>query len=297
MKIDNAQLAAFASVIREGSFEAAARQLHVTPSAVSQRIKQLEDRLGQVLIQRTTPCQATQAGKTLLRFTEQLALLEGEMLNDLGALNDEGSRHLRVPVAVNADSLDSWFLAVIDRVQRDSTVTFDIRVEDQDHSAQLLREGTVMAAISASAIAIQGCSVEPLGTMRYLAMAAPAFVSRHFSAAVDAQSLATAPMLVFNQKDGLQQAFISQFSAQPLQPPTHFIPSTHGFVEVAKLGVAWGMMPEDLVRAARDSGALVEIAPGHHLDVPLYWHRWRLASPALDAVTQAVRTTAQASLR
>lgn len=297
MKIDNAQLAAFAMVIREGSFEAAARQLHVTPSAVSQRIKQLEDRLGQVLIQRTTPCQATQTGKTLLRFTEQLTLLEGEMLNDIGAFHEEGNRHLRVPVAVNADSLDSWFLSVIDRVYRDSAVTFDIRVEDQDHSAVLLREGTVMAAISASAIPIQGCSVEFLGTMRYLAMASPAYVARYFPAGVDSASLAAAPMLVFNLKDGLQQAFINQFSADPLQPPTHFIPSTHGFVEVAKRGVAWGMMPEDLVRSASASGALVEIAPGHYLDVPLYWHRWRLASPALEAVTQAVRAAAKASLR
>ncbi|MDR3409716.1 MAG: LysR family transcriptional regulator ArgP [Formivibrio sp.] len=239
MKIDNAQLAAFAMVIRTGSFEAAARQLHVTPSAVSQRIKQLEDRLGQVLIQRTTPCQASLAGKTLLRYTEQLSLLEDEMLGDLGAFREAGNRHLRVPIAVNADSLDSWFLAVIDQIQPDPLVIFDIRMEDQDHSAVLLREGTVMAAISASAIPIQGCSVEPLGTMRYLAMASPGFVAKYFSTGVNSDSLGIAPMLVFNLKDGLQQAFVSQFSDQPLQPPTHFIPSTHGFVEVAKRGVAW----------------------------------------------------------
>ena len=45
---DYAALEALATVLREGSFERAARRLHVTPSAISQRIKQLEERAGQV---------------------------------------------------------------------------------------------------------------------------------------------------------------------------------------------------------------------------------------------------------
>ena len=56
MDLLHPQLAAFAAVLEEGSFEAAARRLCVTPSAVSQRIKALEDRLGQVLLVRQPPC-------------------------------------------------------------------------------------------------------------------------------------------------------------------------------------------------------------------------------------------------
>lgn len=297
MKIDNAQLAAFAAVIRAGSFEAAARQLHVTPSAISQRIKQLEDRLGQVLIQRANPCLATQAGKTLLRFTEQLSLLETEMLNDLGALGDDAAAPLRLPIAVNADSLDSWFLPVIQQAASRSAITFDLRVEDQDHSAIWLREGSVMAAVSASAAPIQGCRVEFLGTMRYLALASPEYVARYFPAGVNAESLNRAPMLVFNAKDGLQQAFVARFSAESIQPPTHFLPSTHGFMEMARSGMAWGMIPEDMAGTPIRTGQLVEIAPGHPLDVPLYWHCWRFVSPALECVTAVVREVARQHLR
>lgn len=50
------QLAALAAVIECGSFDAAADRLHVTPSAVSQRIKALESRVGQVLVVRDKPC-------------------------------------------------------------------------------------------------------------------------------------------------------------------------------------------------------------------------------------------------
>ncbi len=296
MNIDNAQLAAFAMVLREGSFEAAARRLNVTPSAISQRIKLLEERFGQVLLQRTMPCQATTAGKTLARFTEQLTLLEAEMLSDVGAAGAIGSSRLRLPFVVNADSLDSWFLAVFDAPLKE-TICFDVRVEDQDHSAALLREGTVMAAVSASPAAVQGCRVEPLGIMRYLAVASPELAGRYFSKGVNSGSLNHAPMLTFNRKDGLQQRFIDQFTADSVQPPIHYIPSAHGFVDVARRGLGWGMMPEQFVASALKAGELVEIAPGHYLDVPLYWHRWRLDSPALKALSEAVRHAAANALR
>lgn len=296
MNIDNAQLAAFATVLREGSFEAAARRLNVTPSAISQRIKLLEERFGQVLLQRTTPCQATAAGKTLARFTEQLALLEAEMLSDVGAAGATGSSRLRLPIVVNADSLDSWFLAVFDAPLRE-TICFDVRVEDQDHSAALLREGTVMAAVSASPAAVQGCRVEPLGIMRYLAVASPELANRYFFKGVNSGSLNHAPMLTFNRKDGLQQRFLDLFTEEAVQPPIHYIPSAHGFVDVARRGLGWGMMPEQFVASALQCGELVEIAPGRHLDVPLHWHRWRLDSPALKALSDVVRHAAASALR
>ena len=299
MKIDNAQLAAFATVLSEGSFEAAARRLHITPSAISQRIKQLEERLGQVLLQRTIPCQPTVAGKTLARFTEQLALLEAEMLSDIGAdtgVGDGEPAPLRIPMAVNADSLDSWFIDVFDELASTTAIRFDIRVEDQDHSAALLKEGSVMAAISASANPVPGCTVEPLGVMRYLAVASPEFLKRYFPQGVDAARFSQAPMLVFNRKDGLQQRFVARFTDAPVQAPTHYLPSTHGFVDAARRGLGWGMMPEHFIRTGMRSGELREIAPGHPFDVPLYWHRWRLDSPALKALNDTVRRVAAKAL-
>ena len=109
MQIDNAQLAAFAAVLREGTFDQAARTLNVTPSAISQRIKLLEDRIGQILIQRTTPCQATEAGRSLLRYAEEVTLLESEVLIGFGLEASDASTRIRIPIVVNADSLDSWF--------------------------------------------------------------------------------------------------------------------------------------------------------------------------------------------
>ena len=82
--VDGEQLAAFAAVIELGSFDAAADRLHLTPSAVSQRIKALEQRVGQVLVVRQKPCIATPAGVPLLRLATQTALLEAEALAEMG---------------------------------------------------------------------------------------------------------------------------------------------------------------------------------------------------------------------
>ena len=53
--LDFEQLRALHAAVDEGTFEAAARKLHITPSAVSQRIKGLETSVGRILVQRTKP--------------------------------------------------------------------------------------------------------------------------------------------------------------------------------------------------------------------------------------------------
>lgn len=159
--LDSAQLRTLAAVVSEGSFEAAGRLLHVTPSAVSQRIKALEETVGQVLVRRQRPCDATEAGRPLLRLAGQLALLEREALADArGPLGGDPGR-TRVAVVVNADSLATWFPAALARLPAPPELSFDIRQDDQDHSAELLRAGAVMAAVTAQREAVQGCRVRP----------------------------------------------------------------------------------------------------------------------------------------
>lgn len=300
MRLDSAHLAAFAAVVKEGSFEAAARRLHVTPSAVSQRIKALESRTGQILVRRTRPCRATDAGQALVRLAGQIALLEGEALAALSADPTGRRPQLHLPIAVNADSLATWFLPALADLPADQTgsaVTFDIRQEDQDHSVALLRDGSVMAAVTTEAQPVQGCRVQPLGSMRYLAVASPEFHRRYLPDGPTADALAMAPMLEYNGKDALQARFASRLAGRSLDPPVTYLPTSVGFVDAARLGLAWGMVPEQLGRPGLDSGWLRELAPGRTLDVPLYWQRWRLDSPILDAVTAAVLDAATASLR
>ncbi|KNZ32312.1 MAG: chromosome replication initiation inhibitor protein [Methylibium sp. NZG] len=311
MQIDSRQLTAFAAVLREGSFDAAARALHVTPSAVSQRIKSLEERLGRVLIRRASPCVATEAGESLQRHAQQLQLLEAQALAPFGInpahaptmasrRSAPATAALPLAVAVNADSLATWFVPALAALREQHAVQLDLHVEDQDHSSALLRQGRVLAAVSAQAAPVQGCKVRPLGRMRYLAVASPAFMRRYFAQGVNETSLAQAPCNVFNQKDQLQARFMRRIS-QPLarrklDPPQHRVPGTHGFVHAAVQGLGWGMNPDVLVAPLLASGELVELVPGRFLDVPLFWQHWGLDAPVLRALTDCVCSAARAML-
>jgi LysR family transcriptional regulator, chromosome initiation inhibitor len=295
MKIDSAQLVTFEAVVAEGSFDAAARRLHVTPSAVSQRIKGLEQQLGQVLVRRARPVRPTEAGQALVRLAGQVALLESEALAELrgGSVRPQ----LRMPIAVNADSLASWFLPALAALDVEQQVLFDVHQEDEEYSAALLRDGSVMAAVTADPMPVQGCAAQRLGSLRYLAMAAPAYVERWFPDGPTPDALAQAPVVVFNRKDALQHQLLRRLSRRKLSPPAHYIPSSTAHADGVRLGLGWGMVPEQDARPDSDAGRLVDIAPGKHLDVALYWQHWKLDSPVLRSLTETVHAAAAASLR
>jgi LysR family transcriptional regulator (chromosome initiation inhibitor) len=293
MQIDSAQLDTFAAVIDEGSFDAAARRLRITPSAVSQRIKALESRLGQVLIQRTKPARSTEAGEALLRLARQVDLLETEAVAAVKG-KVEG---LRLPVAVNADSLNGWFLPALLAVPPESVTAFDLRQEDQDHSAELLRNGTVLAAVTADPRPVQGCRVQALGKMRYLPVATPQYAERWLTGRPLAEALATAPMIVFNSKDMLQHRLLRKITRRRLDPPVHSIPAPGPFVRAIRLGLGWGMLEEEVADPDIAGGSLVEVAQGKYVDVPLYWQHWKLDSAVLNALTAAVLQAAADGLR
>jgi len=296
--MDYSLVAAVAAVVREGSFERAAQALHVSASAVSQRVKLLEQRLGQVLVVRGQPCTATPAGSALCRHAEQVAMLEAELRRHVPALarDDESPARPTLRLAVNADSLATWFIAAAAAFCESEGALLDLRLEDQDHTAEQLRQGEVAAAVTALAAPVQGCRSVPLGRMRYLATASPAFVARHLAAGADAQALARAPCLTFNQKDRLQDQWLeAQFGAVP-PPPRHWLPASQAFVDAALAGMGWGMNPAALVQGLVADGRLVELRPGRALHVALHWQHPRHAPPMLQRLTDAVVAAARAQL-
>ncbi|HYH37283.1 MAG TPA: LysR family transcriptional regulator ArgP [Azospirillum sp.] len=291
--LDYALLAALAAVVRTGSFERAAQQLHVTPSAVSQRVKLLEERLGTVLVVRGAPCTGTPAGLRLCQHVEQVALLESELRHGLPDIQPDAPP-VTVRLAVNADSLATWFVAAMAETP---DCLFDLVLDDQEHSADWLRRGEVLAAVTASAKPVQGCDSTPLGALRYIATASPAFVRRHFPQGLDAAALARAPRLTFNAKDRLQAQWTRQAFGTEIASPTHWLPSSQAFVDAALAGLGWGMNPEMLVAGHLREGRLVALVPDQPLDVPLFWQRSRIASRTLADITRAVLRAARAALQ
>lgn len=297
--LDYAALDALAAVVREGSFERAARALHVTPSAVSQRLRLLEERIGCALVVRAQPCTATEAGRRLCQHVDQVRLLEHDLRGTLPALapaGDGAPARVPLPVAVNADSLATWFAEPLARFAADAPVLVHLSVDDQDHTADWLRSGAVLAAVTGTARPATGCNSQPLGAMRYVAAASPAFVRRFFAGGVSAGALAAAPSLVFSAKDELQDRWVRRLCHRHVELPRHTLPSPQAFATAAAAGMGWGMQVLALVAPQLASGELVELLPGSPLDVPLHWQHARAAGALVDALGRQVQAAARLAL-
>jgi LysR family transcriptional regulator (chromosome initiation inhibitor) len=291
--LDPSQLAALSAVHRRGSFELAAAALHVTASAISQRIKALEESTGTLLIRRGQPCVATDTGLRLIRYHDEVTLLERTLLADLPG-RSAGPATLRI--AVNADSLATW---VIPALAATDGVLFDIVIDQEDVSQEWLKRGEVVAAITSHAGPLQGCDTLPLGSLRFHATASPGYMRRWFPRGVTPEALTQAPALTFSDKDRLQEIWLLRQTgtgARRAVFPSHRIGSTQGFLDACLHGLAWSMNPAILAAPHLASGALVELVPDTPLDVALYWQFTRLAAPALAPVTAAIRQAAAAAL-
>ncbi len=290
--LDYAAISALAAVVREGSFEAAAAALSITPSAVSQRIKGLEERLGAVLVVRSQPCRATEAGAALCSHLERVRLLESDL-----SLPGLAGRLPTLRVAVNADSLATWFPAAAAAFAADDTAMLDLTLDDEDHTAARLRSGEVVAAVTADPTPVTGCKIATLGTMTYCAVARPDFIAQRFPrrGGMD-EALTAAPMLRFDRRDQMQARWVREAHGIAIAPPVHWTPSTQGMLDLTLEGLGWGMAPLSLVKPLLRDRRLAELPPGHRMSVTLYWQSARLHAAVLDRLTSAVTDAARTAM-
>lgn len=284
-------------VAQIGSFEGAARALGVTPSAVSQRVRGLEERLGVILIERGIPCVPTDEGAWLCRHIEHVGLLEGQLVDRFPQMQlQRAAAPVTLRIATNADSLGTWFLPALASYTQETGVLLDIAVDDEEHTADWLRRGRVTAAVTSLGKPVQGCQIKTLGRLRYHATASPDYIRCYFRDGVTPEAIAAGPALTFNQKDRLQQQWVQDTFGQPISFPTHWLPSSQGFVDAALAGMGWGLNPIHLVRDHLASGRLVELIPGSTLDVTLFWQTNHLAAPHMATLTRAVAEQARIAL-
>ncbi|WP_434994929.1 LysR family transcriptional regulator ArgP [Arthrobacter sp. Ld5] len=288
-RIDPDQAEALAAIIDQGSFDAAASVLSVSPSAVSQRIRALEVAVGRPVVTRTRPLRPTDAGQAVIRFARQFDLLAA----DLAAELDSARHGRRITIVVNGDSLHTWALPALARVA--DTLQLEILREDEEYSLELLRSGAASAAITSVASAVPGCSSQPLGIMRYVPVCSPGFRDAWFAAGATPDRLSRAPVVLFDRKDDLQDQYLRSRTGAAPDPPRHYVPAAQEFADAVRLGMGWGLVSDLELRS--DPQGLVPLDPRGLVDVPLYWQQWRHGSAALAAVGEAVSRAAAELLR
>ncbi len=286
MSLLSPQVSAFIAVVEESSFEGAAKRLSVTPSAISQRIKVLEDRVGQLLVIRQSPCKPTPAGEQLLSKVKPMALLEAEVMEEFLPERGHAPQANMLSIAVNEDSLSTWLLNALAQLYKEYDYLFDLYVDDQDYTLEQLKNGNVIGALTSEKKPLQGCTVHSLGNMRYCAVASPQFAEKYFSQGLTAEAFQQAPMLIYNRKDPLQARFVKNITGQTIRPShLHYLPNSIQLVAAASQHMGWCMAAEGLFDDAATQGNIVNIAPEFWLEEPLYWQHAAVRSKVLSQVT------------
>lgn len=291
---DYRNLQALDTVIRERGFERAAQKLCITQSAVSQRVKQLENQFGQPLLVRTIPPRPTEQGQKLLALLHQVEMLEEMWLTD----ESGGAAPLLLSIAINADSLATWLLPALKQVLADSPVRLNLQVEDETRTQERLRRGEVVGAISNQSKPLPGCLVDEIGAMDYLFVSSPEFAARYFSKGVTRQALLKAPAVAFDHLDDMHQAFLQQnFELPPGSVPCHIVYSSEAFVQLARQGSVCCMIPHLQIEKELNQGELVDLTPGLCQRRMLYWHRFTPESRLMRNVTDALIADGRKLLR
>jgi len=285
-------LEAMAMVVKEKGFDRAAKALHITQSAVSQRIKLLEESTGQILLARTSPPTPTPAGQKVLKHFLQVAHLETDLFNNLRPSSLE--KFESIAIGINADSLSTWFFPAIGSFLETERATLDLRVDDQEQTHRFLRNGDVVGCISSQDIPVQGCDNTYLGTMKYRLLATPCFSSLFFPDGMTKKAVLNAPAIIYNREDDLlNKIFLQLFDQIPASIPTNHLPSSEKFVEFIASGLAYGMIPDLQGHPLIQSGKLINLAPDFLVSVDLYWHCWNLKSAFLNRFSKRLISEAR----
>lgn len=296
---DPVALECLAAIVESGGFEKAAQRLHVTQSAVSQRLRSLEEQVGSVLVVRSRPLRPTPAGQLLLRHAQQLRLLRADLARDMQELAPHTagtSAEASMAVAVNADSIATWALDAFTPLVQ-AGLPLEVITDDQDFTQEWLRSGAVLGCVTTQGQAMQGCKVLPLGAMRYVAVAAPDYAARHLPQGLQAHNFHQVPFLCFNRKDDMQVEFVARLlglSRVVLQ--NLYLPNSEAQVRAVEAGWGVGVLPELLVHDRLTCGRLVDVAPGTMLSINLYWHCWNLDSALLRQLTHTLQVHAERAL-
>ncbi|MBU2510608.1 LysR family transcriptional regulator ArgP [bacterium] len=293
--LDYKLLEALAVVVQEGGFDKAARSLNLTQSAVSQRIKQLEEQTGQIVIARTTPPKATPAGQQMIKHYLQVKRLEDDLFD--AVIPSDSKEYATLAIGTNRDCLTTWLQTAVQGFLRKKRVVLEFRAADQEQTHQLMKDGEVIGCISVKKQPMQGCLIEPLGQMKYWMVANPEFAKRWFKKGITEDTVHKAPLILFDRRDEMHTKFFDQIIKDlPLNLPVHFVPSTKTYTDFIISGLAYGLLPEQECGPFLSSGELTNLAPDTPVNIDLYWHCWNLRSQLLEDFTRELVLNARSLL-
>jgi LysR family transcriptional regulator (chromosome initiation inhibitor) len=286
--LDRDQLETFSKVVESGSFEGAATAMRVSRSAISQRVKALEESLHTILLIREKPVMPTAKGRILMRHIHALRMLERDTIC---AVQPQSSQRDWVPIsiAVNTDSLATWFRPLVWELKNRHHIALEVVADDQNHTFERLARGEVVGCVSSTVHTMQGFDAVPLGSITYRCVATPEFERQYFKNGLSIAAVGKTPAILFDRKDVLHGRYLEKLLGTAVTDyPKHYIPLPDALLDCILAGAGYGMVTHQQSDALLERGRLVDLTPKLQINVPLYWYHWNLELPLARQITKTI---------
>lgn len=297
---DYAELRAFAAIVRHGSFTRAAAHIGLSPSALSQLIRSLEERLGQRLLNRTTRSVApSHAGRALAEsLLPVLDDLDG-VIDAAFAAAGEVAGPLRLNVVRVAVPLLSrvapGFLALHPRVR--------MEIEANDALVDIVAQGFDAGIRLAERLEGDMIAVPFGGDLRMAAVAAPVYLAEHGTPAHPRDLAAHACIVTLAPSTNSPYRWEFDKNGEELRILVDgpiVSRDTQVRLAAAEAGVAIGFFIEDEVRDKLAAGALVRVLEDWTPPFPgcyLYYPSRRNPPAPLQAFVDYLRNPGHAQVQ
>ncbi len=272
--LDYSSIAALSAVIETQGFQSAADKLFITQSAVSQRIKSLENYYGEPVLIRSLPYQPTKLGLMLIGHYKRVTILEDSLQETISLQNHVPT----ISIAISRDSLETWFVDVIKKLKILPFIQLEIIADDQELTLEYLQKGLVSACASTTEKQISGCECMFMGYFNYVFVSSPDFKKKYFSKnKSNEDNLINAPGVIFDNNDKLHNDYLKHyFNINNSNIKYHTVPSVKGFRLFAENGYACALIPELDILSELAQKKLVKIFPDKPWKMPMYWHHWSI---------------------
>ena len=261
MNNDLNQIRIFCQVAQLQSFTRAAETLDIEKSTVSNKVRQLESRLGVKLLQRTTrTVTLTDAGEQYLQYCQQaMAQLEqGEQL--LSEMQQQVVGNLRIAVPQNfADIVLPKIVTPF--LQQHPNVTLE--VQQGAGQIDLLKDGLDLA-VRASFTEVEDSSLiyRKIYQSKRIFVASPKHIAK-FGIAKNIQQLTQQPYIASLVGDGKNESFNQVFSEGKWHTfqARLTVNSMPAIISAVNDGLGFSILPIRMAREKLATGELVQIAP------------------------------------
>lgn len=270
MSLLSQNLQAFMAIVQQSTVHGAAKQLNLTQTGVTQRIRSLESDLGTTLFLRSRKgMQLTQEGQALLRYCKGAEDLEGETLSQITGAGQEQPVYISIvgPTSVMTSRIVDL---CSDLYENWPNLYLNFIINDTEDRLNLVRSGKAALAIVPPEQVPNEMDSKMLKPEKYILVASPKWKGRKL-----ADILENERVIDFGESDQTSINYLKKFNLlSKLKKPRLFANNNEAIIKLFSQGVGFGTLTQEIAKQYLDSGRLIQLNGGAVMEdsLALTWY-------------------------